>query len=194
MTGWRAATASSTGSSASDGADVAPARREMGEVGQQIGFGYGRRGAANAACGFEDRVSQLGEEAFFDLDGSIVGGEDLALVFLQLGGRESLRIDQGLLALIVGWGEGQVRLRDFDVIAEDRVIADLERADAGALAFTFLNGRDLLAAGGGDGAQLVEFRHRHQRRWLRRRRALTVARQPAWWRCEQLHLRGCRGG
>ena len=156
MTGWRAATASITGSSTMTRAHVAAQCGEMGEVGQQIGFSDGGGAAANAAGGFEDGLAQLDEDALFDFDGAVVRGENLALVLLELGSGEALGIDQRLLALVIGGRVGQVGLGDLNVIAEDGVIADFERADAGALALAFFDGGDRLAAGGGDGAQFVE--------------------------------------
>ena len=130
----------------------------MREVGEQIGFGNGCRGAADASGCFEDGLAQFDEDAFLDFNASVVCGEDLALEFFELGRGETFGVDQGLLALVIGWRKGHVGLGDLDVVTEDRVIADLEGTDAGAGAFALFNGRDGLAAGGGDGAQLIEFR------------------------------------
>ena len=64
---------------------------------------------------------------------ALLGAEDLLLVLLELRRDEALGVDQRLLAHVVGRDPVQVRLGDLDVVAEDLVVADLERADAGAL-------------------------------------------------------------
>src|SRR5437899_5936164 len=46
--------------------------------------------------------------------------------------------------------------RDFEVVAEDFVVADPRAADTGALAFAQLEGRDPLAGIAGQGAMLVQ--------------------------------------
>ena len=53
-------------------------------------------------------MAQLGEDAFLDLNGSVVRGENFALVFLQLGSGEALGVDQRLLAFVVGGRVGEV--------------------------------------------------------------------------------------
>ncbi len=101
-----------------------------------------------AAC--EHARAQAPKDALLDLDAAVVRGENLAFVFFQFRRREPFRIHQRLLALVVGGGHGEVRLGDLDVVAEDRVIADLERADAGALPLALFDGRNRLPAGRGD--------------------------------------------
>ncbi len=66
--------------------------------------------------------------------------------------------DQGLLALVVGGSMLQVGLADLNVKAEDVVELDLERVDAGALAFALLDLRDVVLAVAADVAQFVELR------------------------------------
>ena len=74
--------------------------------------------------------------------------KNFALVFLEFGRGESFGVDERLLALVVGWRHGEVRLCDLDVVAEDRVVPHLERTDAGALALALFDSGDGLAARG----------------------------------------------
>ena len=101
--------------------------------------------------------AQLGEEAALDGDDLLFGVQDLGLVLLQLRSGEALGADQGLLALVVGGSVLQVGLADLDVKAEDVVELDLERVDAGALAFALLDLGDVVLAVAADVAKLVEF-------------------------------------
>ena len=58
--------------------------------------------------------------------------------------------------MIVGRHRAQVRLRHLDVVAEDAVVADLERRDAGSRALALFHLRDHLLARTADRPQLVE--------------------------------------
>ena len=86
----------------------------------------------------------------------LLGVEDLLLVLLELGREEALGVDQRLLAHVVGRDLGQVGLGHLDVVAEDLVVADLERADAGPLPLAALELGDEGLAGAADRAQVVE--------------------------------------
>jgi hypothetical protein len=65
--------------------------------------------------------AQLGEEPPLDFDNLFLGVENLRLILLQLGSREALGIDERLFAFVVGGRVMQVRLRNLDVIAKNRV-------------------------------------------------------------------------
>ena len=93
----------------------------------------------------------------------VVRGENLALVLLQLRRGKPLRVHQRLLALVVRRRQRQVRLRDLDVIAEDRVIAHLQRADSRPLPLAIFDGRNRLPPGGRNRSQLIQLRV-HSRR------------------------------
>ena len=64
--------------------------------------------------------------------------------------------DQRLLAFVILRDEVQIRLRDFEVVAEDGIELYLERADAGALALALLDLRENLLAVAAEFAQFVE--------------------------------------
>src|SRR5438552_2983232 len=73
---------------------------------------------------------------------ALLGAEDLGLVLLQVGRHIALRARERLPPLVVRRNAVAVGVRDFDVVAEDLVEADLERPDAGALALARLQRRD----------------------------------------------------
>src|SRR5207244_12644326 len=72
--------------------------------------------------------------------------EHVLLVLLERRRDEALAAGNRLLAVIVGRHRAQVRLRHLDVVAEDAVVADLERRDAGSRALALFHLRDHLLA------------------------------------------------
>src|SRR5581483_1432648 len=62
-----------------------------------------------------------------------------------------------LFALVVGRGQVQVRLGNFDVIAENIVEANLQRLDAGSTPLTRLNLGDILPSVAAQVPELVQF-------------------------------------
>ena len=74
-----------------------------------------------------DLRAQRLEQLELALDDPLVGAEHLLLVFLQRRRDEALAAGNRLLADVVGRHGVQVRLRDFDVVAEHAVEADLQR-------------------------------------------------------------------
>ena len=131
ITGCRAATASSTGSSASTGRTY---RRSAARCAKFVS----RSASATAAEAPPDpsrRLQARSREAPAKMRFSISMQRSCAVriltfVFLQLRRGEPLRIYQRLLALIVRRSQRKIGLRDLDVIAEDRVIANLQRSDS----------------------------------------------------------------
>src|SRR5205823_13727271 len=82
--------------------------------------------------------------------------DDFLFELFQIGRDEALRVDERLFADVVGRNFSEVRFRHFDVIAEDGVVANLERGDAGALALARFDLHQNRLRIAGDGAQLVE--------------------------------------
>ncbi len=105
-----------------------------------------------------DRGPQAVEGLDLPLEDPLVGAEDFLLVLLQRRGDEALAAGNRLLANVVGGRRMQVRFRDFDEVAEDAVVANLQRADAGPLALGGFHLSDDLLAGSADGAKLIELR------------------------------------
>ena len=137
---------------------VVALRSEVRKVGEQIDLSQDAARAADACRLLKNSIAERGEEFALNRDRAFLRGEDAVLQLLELGRREALGIDQGLLAFIVGRDVTQVAARDLKVVAEDGGEADLERADAGAGAFALFNGGERGAAGAACGAQLVELR------------------------------------
>ncbi len=82
-------------------ADVISQRRDVREVREQVDLSDGGARLANASGGPSTNWRKLFEQALLDLDAALVCSEDAALEIFQLGSREALRVDQGLLALVV---------------------------------------------------------------------------------------------
>ena len=135
---------------------VVAIRRQRCERREHVDLGQRQRGLPDAAGLGGDGGAQFGEEPPLDLDHLLLRVQHLGFVLLQLGRGEALGIDQRLLALVVGRRQVQVGLRDFEVVAEDGVELDLQRADAGALALALLDLRDVLLAVAAEVAQFVE--------------------------------------
>ena len=83
-----------------------------------------------------NRGTQVGKQTALDFDDLLLRVENLRLILLQFGSRKALGIHQRLLALVIGGREMQVRLRNLNVVAKNRIELDLERANAGAFALT----------------------------------------------------------
>ena len=129
--------------------------------------GLGQRGEhvarSDSPCRRLDRAGHrrdLGpqrlEQLDFALENPLVGAEHLLFVVLECRGNEPLAAGDCLLAQVVGRDVVQIRLRDFYVIAEDPIEANLERRDAGARALGLLHLGDHLLAGAAYVTQLVE--------------------------------------
>ena len=94
--------------------------------------------------------------AHLALDDPLVGAEHFLFVFLQRRRHEALAAGDRLLAVVIRRNVREIRLRDLDVVPEDAVVADLQRADAGPRALRLFHRGDVLLAGTTDRAQLVE--------------------------------------
>ena len=79
-----------------------------------------------------DARAKLLEQLDLPLEDPLVGAEHLFFVFLQRRRDEPLASGDGLLAVVVGRNGVQIRFRDLDVVAEDAVVAHLQRVDARA--------------------------------------------------------------
>ncbi len=70
-------------------------------------------------------------------------------------GCEAFGVDQGLFAFVVLRSQMQVGLRDFDVIAKNRIKFHLQRCNSGALPFALLDLSEKLLAMAAEIAQIV---------------------------------------
>ncbi len=100
--------------------------------------------------------TQLFEHLALDFEDLFFGFEDLDFQFLQFGRGEALGVHQSLFALVIGRRQMHIRLGDFQIIAEDVVEADLERADAGAGPLALLDLGEVGFAVARNIAQLIE--------------------------------------
>ena len=114
------------------GLDVVVDGRRFGERGEDVERRQRPCRRLNPRRLGGDGAPQLVEDLQLAFDDALVGAQHLLFVFLQRRRDESLAAGDGLLAMVVGWHGVQVRLRDFDVVAEYAVEANLERRDAGA--------------------------------------------------------------
>src|SRR5271165_7566777 len=92
------------------GAGVAAIGGEFGEGSENVKLGDGGGGLAKARGLGGDARAEIKEELAFDFEDAFVGGEDFALVFLEFGRGEAFGVDEGLLALVIGGGVGEIRL------------------------------------------------------------------------------------
>ena len=102
-------------------------------------------------------LHKLVEKLRLEDDNLLVGAQDLLLVFLQFGRYVSLSLSQCLLANPVGRNLILKGVAHFKVIAEDVVVAHLQRTDARLLRLTLLNLQEILLSVVPDGAEVVEF-------------------------------------
>ena len=101
-------------------------------------------------------LAQFKEQLVFEGHRFIFRADDFAFDFLQLRGDEALAIDHRLLADVIGRHAREIGLGDFDEVAEHLVEANFQGADAGALDFLRLKGRNPLFAVVGGGAKLIQ--------------------------------------
>jgi hypothetical protein len=126
------------------------------ERAQRIEFAD-RRGGFEDLRGMHSKVAQQPDkELQLEFLEARLRAQNLALEFLERGCGEAFRADQRLLALVVSGRALGVGFGDFDVVAEDLVVADLERGDAGALALRGFQTRDDAARVEGQRAHLVD--------------------------------------
>ena len=117
----------------------------------------------HAAVGLDvlDALLDVGDEGLVDaglklVDGAF-GGENLALVFLELFGDVAFGGDEGLLAYPLRGHLVAVGVAHFDVVAEDVVVADAQGTYAGAFGLAGLHFLEVALAAGGDVAEFVQF-------------------------------------
>ena len=86
----------------------------------------------------------------------LFGTKHLGLVLLKLRGDVALRRGQRLAPLVIGRHLGALGVGDLDVVAEDFVVAHLERRDPGPFPLPLLDRRDVLLAAVAKPAGLVQ--------------------------------------
>ena len=138
------------------GPRVAIFRGHLREGAGDIQFGDSGRGLPDSRGVSGGEQAQIlkdlalqGQHLFFRV-------QNLAFQFLELRRGEAFGIHQRLLTLVIRGRVVQVGFRNFDVIAENVVEANLERLDSRAAALPRFNLGDVLAAVAADVAQLIQ--------------------------------------
>src|ERR1700689_3225321 len=111
----------------------------MRKIGQQVRLGNNGGGAPNPARPVENEFPQLGKDTLLNFNRSVMRRQDLSLILLEFRSRKPLRIYQCLLSFVIRGSQRLIGLRYLDVIAEDRVVADLQRTNSRSFAFAFLD-------------------------------------------------------
>ncbi len=115
------------------GLEVIALLRQRAPAEQHVDFVNGARGILDRAQVRRGCRAQVEEELVLELARAFLRAEDFRFHLLELGRDEALGVGHGLLARVVGGHGGEVGRADLDVVAEDLVVAHLERLDAGAL-------------------------------------------------------------
>ncbi len=141
-------------------ADVAVLHGAVGEGAEDIDL----RDRARRAEQHRGRRADLAQDAPVQLllarRDPLLGVEDRRLPLLEGGRDEPLGVRERLRAAVVLRDMRQVRARDLDAVAEDAVVLDLQRADAGALALRRLHRRDRLLRVRGGVDEMIEIARR----------------------------------
>ena len=138
------------------GPDVAVAHRDRGQRGDGIDLANGAAGGEDGAAHLRNAIEQRVVQSRFDGDRFLFRADDFLFQHFQIGSDEALGVDQRLLADVVVRHLRQIRLRDFDVVAEDGVEADFQRADARPLPLASFDLDEDRLRVAGDVAELVE--------------------------------------
>ena len=139
-------------------ANVPAVHGDFRQGGQRIQTGKGARGRLNAR-GFRSHLPANESKDFrFKLQDAIFRVQHLAFPFFQSGRGVSFGIRQRLTALVIRWHPRSVRLRNLNEIAENVVVANPQRTDAGARAFLSFHGGDGLFSVATESADFIEFR------------------------------------
>ena len=83
-------------------------------------------------------VAQVLKKLILEMPRPFIRAQNLRFHFLQLGRDEALAADRRLLASVMRRHSREIRFRDLDEIAEDRIEPDLERLDPGLGDFALL--------------------------------------------------------
>jgi len=103
-----------------------------------------------------DLSADLAEQFVLAFIRAFFRADDLILALFEFRRDEPLGVLEGLATLVVLGHRLEVRVRHLDVVAVNRVVADLQRVDSGPLAFALLEVVDPLFAVAGGPAQVVQ--------------------------------------
>ena len=136
--------------------DVVAERRRFRQPGKHVERGERTRRVLDA-CGVEGHArAQAFEQLDLALEDALVGAQNFLFIFLQRGRDEPLAAGDRLLTVVVARHRVKIRLRDFDVVTEDAVVADLQRANPRPCALALLELGDHLFARTADAPEVVD--------------------------------------
>src|SRR5262245_30483055 len=138
------------------GPDVVVTRRAFGQRRAEVNVRDASGNLGDAVSVAADLGADLAVEVGFEFDDPLAGVGDQRFMFFQFQRKEAFGVSQSLFTDIITGGELQVRLRDLDVIAEDLVVADLERPYSAAFALARLELRQKIFPAREHVAQLVK--------------------------------------
>src|SRR4029077_16895204 len=130
---------------AQDRSHPAVTRRHGAQRGHGIELPEPGSGIEQVLAGGSDAPADLAEECLLAGDHCALRVENQRLLLLELGRDIALAVDERLLAHVLPRDRLPVRVADLDVVAEHLIEADLQRADAGPLAFGLFQGGDPVA-------------------------------------------------
>ena len=125
---------------------IAQMHRAVGERCEHVKLRQRRGGNLQRPGMLRDLGAQFLEQFALEGDRALLRAQDAVLVLLELLGDEPFRVRHRLLADVFRRCGRELGAGDFDVVAEDFVVADLERLDARALLFGGLEPGDPVAA------------------------------------------------
>ena len=105
--------------------------RDGRERAERVELGDEPRRALDAHALGGDGLTQGGENFKFERLVAVARGQNLLLKVFKFLGDVALAVHERLLADVRVGDEVLERIRDLDIVAEDLVVADLQRADAG---------------------------------------------------------------
>lgn len=117
-----------------DGTAVVALRGEQGKRRGDIDHGQRTGGIGDGLARLQDLLDQPGEDVEFQRNRSVARLGNLRFKLTQFDGGEThgvghgLTVDEDVAVQLVGMGLGR-----FDVVTQHVVVADFQRADAGAL-------------------------------------------------------------
>ncbi len=136
--------------------DILPAHRQGGETIEHVQSSHATGARLHPLHIGKGLLQQSSIQALLYLQDFLFRTQDFRLVFLQLFGNIAFRVGQGLLAYPFLRHLVLVRIGHLQIIAEHVVVPDFQRGNARPLRFRLLQTHEVILAGIGDGAQIIQ--------------------------------------
>ena len=138
------------------GPDIAMIRRRLRKRQQAIQNSQMSGGCLNFRQLFLDEIPNRAEQMILNVDDLFLCPKNLGFKFLQFGRDIPFRVDQGLLADIVGRYGRRIGVSHFDIITEHFIVADFQGFDASAFLFPCFQILNPLPAVARQAAQFIQ--------------------------------------